>query len=173
VDDRERLWQHKSARMEVAYCGCRYSTQSRLACGAEIDLGGPSQRWLFGLLAIAAGQPVGRAEPVSALWSGPVPAGAANVIQTYVKHLRRVLDPDRRPRSPDGPLTSIGSGYALQLAGDDELDVNRFRELVQRAAAAGQLGHALVLSPGAPFADVPSHPAVAELRRERRAGLAR
>lgn len=149
----------------------------------EIELGGPRQRALFGLLALAGGQPLGRAELIHVLWYDRPPASAANVIQTHVKHLRRLLDPHRRPHSPSPVLPSIGDGYALHIGGD-AVDVTRFRQLV--AAARGHastparpavtlLAEALSLWQGTPLADVPAlatHPWVAGLHNERQAAVA-
>jgi DNA-binding SARP family transcriptional activator len=104
------------------------------------------------------------------------------VIQTHIKHLRRVLDPERRPHGPSTVLPSVGDGYALQVA-DDAVDVARFRRLVQAARAlprqqagraADLLDQALNLWQGDPFADVPAlagHPKVAALQNERLAAL--
>jgi DNA-binding SARP family transcriptional activator/Tfp pilus assembly protein PilF len=151
--------------------------------GEELDLGSPGQRALFGLLALAGGQPVSRTELVDALWERRPPLGAANVIQTYVKHLRRLLEPARPARAPSALLPMVGGGYALRVPGED-VDLMSFRSLVNAASAAAPeqqrvaalLAQALGLWQGTPLADVPSmagHPTVVALARERHAALGR
>jgi DNA-binding SARP family transcriptional activator/tetratricopeptide (TPR) repeat protein len=152
--------------------------------GTELALGPASRKAVFGLLALASGKPVTRAELVDALWGGRPPLSVTNVIHTHVKHLRQVLEPDRGVRAPSVLLPAVGDGYALNLP-PDGVDVVRFRSLVARAApvprddprqAADLLGQALGLWHGRPLADVPvldAHPAVVTLAEERRAALAR
>lgn len=151
--------------------------------GEELDLGSPGQRALFGLLALAGGQPVSRTELVDALWERRPPLGAANVIQTYVKHLRRLLEPARLARAPSILLPMVGGGYALRVPGED-VDLMSFRRLVNAASTAAPeqqrvaalLAEALDLWQGTPLADVPSmasHPTVVALARERHAALGR
>ena len=88
-----------------------------LVDGERVELGGPRQRALLGVLLTRAGLTVSRDALVDALWGDDPPASAANVLQTYVSHLRKALPPDRlRTRSP---------GYALEIGADD-LDLRRF-----------------------------------------------
>jgi DNA-binding SARP family transcriptional activator len=150
----------------------------------ELGLGGPQQRALLGLLALAAGQPVTRFQIVSTLWPDQPPRTAINVIQTRVKSLRRAV-----AAGPPGPgahayVTSVGDGYALNLD-PEATDVGRFRRLVadsrsrwsaDRRRAAALLAEALRLWDGAPCADVPmlaEHPKVVALLAERRLALGR
>ncbi|MEU4427126.1 winged helix-turn-helix domain-containing protein, partial [Actinoplanes sp. NPDC024001] len=100
--------------------------------GAEVDLGPPGRRALFGLLALAAGHPVSRRDLVDALWPHAAPRTATNVLQTYVKHLRRAVEPYRPARSRSAVLPAVGDGYALQVD-DSAVDVLRFRELAGTA----------------------------------------
>ncbi|MFD9702585.1 tetratricopeptide repeat protein [Lentzea sp. NPDC059081] len=152
--------------------------------GTALALGPAGRKALFGLLVLAGGKPVTRAELVDALWGERPPLSATNVIHTHVKHLRQVLEPDRGARAPSTLLPAVGDGYALTPP-PDGVDVVRFRSLVARAAAvprddprraADLLGQALGLWHGRPLADVPAldaHPAVVTLAEERRAALAR
>ncbi|GIH16702.1 AfsR/SARP family transcriptional regulator [Rugosimonospora africana] len=99
----------------------------------ELDLGPAGQRALLGVMALADGQPLARSELVDALWGERPPASATNVIQTYVKHLRRLLEPARRPHAPSEVLPAVGTGYALRLP-EDAVDVSVFRRLLAEAA---------------------------------------
>ncbi|NUR60535.1 MAG: tetratricopeptide repeat protein [Catenulispora sp.] len=148
---------------------------------AELALGPPAQRGLFGLLVLADGQPLSRTQLIDALWADEPPSGAANVIQTYVKRLRRLLEPARPARASSTLLPTVGSGYRLLPPGDG-VDLVSFRRLVDAAAAlsadrrraADLLGRALSLWRGAPLADIPTlagHPTVVALGRERHAAL--
>ncbi|WP_170318794.1 AfsR/SARP family transcriptional regulator, partial [Allorhizocola rhizosphaerae] len=135
----------------------------------ELDLGPAAQRAVLGLLALACGQPLGRNEIAAGLWPDRrPPASAANVIQTYVKNLRRVLEPGRARRAASTVLRQIGDGYALYAP----TDLLRFRTL----SNADSLEEALALWQGPPLADVPvlaAHPRVLALVDERHAALAR
>ncbi|MDW5327962.1 AfsR/SARP family transcriptional regulator [Plantactinospora sp. KLBMP9567] len=154
--------------------------------GEPLDLGPAARRVVLGLLALAGGKPLLRAELMSGLWyDREPPTSAANVIQTHVKHLRRLLEPERRPRDQGTVLRLVGDGYALHLP-DAGLDVTRFRQRIDAATTAqrrGQLdaatellGEALALWHGPPLADIPtlaSHPKVVALAGERQAALGR
>ncbi|WP_422770063.1 AfsR/SARP family transcriptional regulator [Plantactinospora sp. WMMC1484] len=154
--------------------------------GEQLDLGPAARRVVLGLLALAGGKPLLRAELMSGLWyDREPPTSAANVIQTHVKHLRRLLEPDRRPRDRGTMLRLVGDGYALHLPAA-ALDLARFRQCVEAAAtaqrrgelaeAADLLGEALALWHGPPLADIPTlatHPKVVALTSERQAALGR
>jgi tetratricopeptide (TPR) repeat protein len=153
--------------------------------GVRIGLGSAGQRATLGVLALACGGPVQRAELVDALWGERPPRSATNVIQTHIKNLRRLLEPDRRARAPSAVLPAIGDGYALRVPGD-QLDLRNFRRLVAEAGRAqrdGDWPRVAVLLDGAlglwqapALADVPllhAHPKVVSLREERRATLIR
>ncbi|HEX6682479.1 MAG TPA: BTAD domain-containing putative transcriptional regulator [Candidatus Limnocylindrales bacterium] len=151
-----------------------------------LDLGPAGQRAVLGLLLLASGQSLSRNEIVAGLWlDREPPPSAANVIQTYVKHLRRMLEPDRPRRAASTVLRKVGDGYALHLP-PSTVDVQCFRDHVAAAVAsqrcgqleraAESLGEALGLWHGPPLADIPAlaaHPKVVALAGERQAALAR
>ncbi|QKV96980.1 tetratricopeptide repeat protein [Streptomyces sp. NA02950] len=152
---------------------------------AGINLGTPHQRALLGLLVLAGGRSLSRAELADALWRDRPPRSAVNLIQTYVRRLRRLLEPARPARAPSVLLPRVGDGYALRVPQDD-VDLSRFRQLATRAEAArrdgddrgagGLLGEALRLWQSPPMADLPllaAHPAVVALAEERRAAVAK
>ncbi|WBB62486.1 tetratricopeptide repeat protein [Streptomyces sp. WMMC500] len=149
----------------------------------RVPLGTPQQRALLGLLVLADGRPLTRGELAEALWGEAQPRSAANLIQTYVKRLRRLLEPDRPARTASALLPRVGEGYALHVpeadadgageadgGGDaagavDGVDLTRFRRLAARAETARRehgprrsaalLGQALALWHGPPLADLP------------------
>ena len=153
--------------------------------GVPVELSSAGRRAVLGLLAMAGGQPLGRPELIDALWGDRPPPSAANILQTHVKHLRRLLEPGRTARSHSTRLPRIGDGYALRVSADN-LDLLRFRQLLAEAAAAQQrddpqaaaalFTEALGQWHGAPLMDVPllaGHPKVVALAEERRAALGR
>ncbi|MGV9295936.1 BTAD domain-containing putative transcriptional regulator [Amycolatopsis sp. NPDC003676] len=148
--------------------------------GTELDLGPPGRRAVLGLLALAGGDAVALRDLVDALWGDRSPPSAVNVVQTHVKHLRRLLEPGRAPRAGSGVLPHVGGGYAVRHDAVD-VDLWRFRELIAEAndahrdantaRVAASLGEALRLWHGRPLADLPplaDHPKVVSLIAERR-----
>ncbi|RSN07355.1 AfsR family transcriptional regulator [Streptomyces sp. WAC 05977] len=153
--------------------------------GTEIDLGPPGRRAVLGLLVLAGGEAMSKQELVDALWDGRPPRSAVNVLQTHVKHLRRLLEPGRPTRSGSEILPHVGGGYAVRWDAV-EIDLPHVRGLVAEAndalrdgetgRAAALFGEALRWWRGRPLADIPSlatHPKVLALQAERRALLAR
>ena len=154
--------------------------------GDRLDLGPAGRRAAFGLLVLASSQALSVREIAAGLWlERPPPPTAENVIQTYVKHLRRLLEPDRPRRAASTVLRRVGDGYTLHLP-VEAVDVLRFRRLVAAATAAQRCGRfenaaeslseALALWQGPPLADIPAlagHPKIVALAEERNAALAR
>jgi len=104
--------------------------------GRTVDLGGPRQRAVLALLLVGRGAPVSVDRLIEDLWRGEAPQRASASLQAYVSNLRRVLEPDRAPRTPAGVLVSAPPGYAMRLAGE-AVDAWRFEALVRRAGEAG------------------------------------
>ncbi|MFC6021995.1 tetratricopeptide repeat protein [Plantactinospora solaniradicis] len=152
----------------------------------HIDFSSPGQRTVLGLLALAAGRPMTRAEIIDALWDDDrPPPTATNIIQTHVKNLRRLLEPNRQTHTRSVVLPRVGDGYAMAVPAQN-LDLLRFRELAGAAAEAQRRGdpsssarllqRALALWRGAPLVDAPllaRHPKVVALIEERRAAVSR
>jgi DNA-binding SARP family transcriptional activator len=105
----------------------------------ELELGFPQQRALLGLLLVRAGRPVPASEIVDVLWPERPPASAMNVVRRYVGALRRLLEPDLPPRAPGRRLLRRDGGYLLE-AGEDEVDLLRFRDLTKRGKRAVATG---------------------------------
>ena len=80
--------------------------------GHLVDLGAPKQRALLALLVSRVGQPVAIDVIVEELWTGHPPPSAITSLQAYVANLRRVLEPDRAPRTPTAVLHTSGRGLA-------------------------------------------------------------
>lgn len=126
----------------------------------EIDLGPGKQRAVLAVLLLAAGRPVTTGQIVDAVWPDEPPANGPNVVQKYVAGLRRVIEPERSPRSPGQVLTLTDAGYLLRVD-PEAVDAVRFERGVRRAErhraagrtaeAATELRAALELWHGEPF----------------------
>ncbi|PWI19299.1 transcriptional regulator [Streptomyces sp. Act143] len=95
--------------------------------GRLVDLGAPKQRALLALLVGKVGRPVAVDTIVEELWAGQPPPSAVPSLQAYVANLRRVLEPDRAPRTPPTILRTYGRGYLLDTR-VVEVDVQWFGE---------------------------------------------
>ncbi|MFE0592345.1 BTAD domain-containing putative transcriptional regulator [Micromonospora echinospora] len=98
----------------------------------EIDLGPGKQRAVLAVLLLAANRAVPTGQIVDAVWPEEPPANGTNVVQKYVAGLRRVLEPERSPRSPGQVLTLTDAGYLLRVD-PDAVDFVRFERGVRRA----------------------------------------
>ncbi|MFG2110218.1 AfsR/SARP family transcriptional regulator [Micromonospora chersina] len=116
-----------------------------------LDLGPGKQRAVLAVLLLAAGRPVPTGQIVDAVWPEEPPANGPNVVQKYVAGLRRVLEPDRSPRTPGQVLTLTDAGYVLRIP-PEAVDAVRFERGVRRARqwqAAGRTEDALAEVTGA------------------------
>ncbi|MFG2055661.1 BTAD domain-containing putative transcriptional regulator [Micromonospora sp. NPDC048930] len=110
-----------------------------------LDLGPGKQRAVLAVLLLSAGRPVPTGQIVDAVWPEEPPANGPNVVQKYVAGLRRVLEPDRSPRTPGQVLTLTDAGYLLRVP-PEAVDAVRFERGVHRARqghAAGRTSEAL------------------------------
>ena len=127
--------------------------------GHQLSLGGRKQRILLAVLLLHAGEAVPRDRLIEAVWDGRPPPSADVSLDTYVHRLRKLLGPER--------ITRGSGGYAIHVE-PEELDSNRFEQLIEKArhraeagdhaAAAGALRAALGLWRGPAWADVPDDP---------------
>ncbi|WP_433793705.1 BTAD domain-containing putative transcriptional regulator [Actinoplanes sp. CA-252034] len=106
--------------------------------GRQLDLGPAKQRAVLAVLLLNPGRPVPTHRIVDAVWGDDPPENGTNVVQKYVAGLRRVLDPDRSPRTPGELLALTDGGYVLRVG---SLDAEDFRNGVARAAAEHRSGH--------------------------------
>lgn len=113
--------------------------------GADVvDLGPAKQRSVLAVLLLQPGRPVPTHQIVDAVWGDEPPENGANVVQKYVAGLRRVLDPDRAPRTPGELLALTGSGYVLRTD-ESSVDAEEFQAALSEADThrrAGRPGEA-------------------------------
>ncbi len=102
-----------------------------------VDLGGPRQRSVLALLLVAHGEVVSVDRLIDDLWRGEPPTRATGALQAYVSNLRRILEPDRAPRTPSQVLVSAAPGYAVRFA-VDEVDAWDFDRQIRAAAELSQ-----------------------------------
>jgi DNA-binding SARP family transcriptional activator len=108
---------------------------------------------------MAHGEAVAADSLIEDLWAGDPISSALGVLQSYVSHLRRALEPERRPRAPATVLLRQPPGYAVKA----RTDADQFAELVREGIAlvdrgdgakAGEvLEEALALWRGPAYAD--------------------
>lgn len=123
--------------------------------GEQVAAVAGKHRALLATLLLQPNEAVGADVLIERLWGETPPRNARPTLQTYVQRLRNTL------RDPQRVLTSA-TGYQVALR-PDELDLSRFRLLVDRAAGtedlfdqADLLHEALAQWRGRALADVPS-----------------
>ncbi|MEU0872914.1 BTAD domain-containing putative transcriptional regulator [Nocardia brasiliensis] len=98
--------------------------------GESLPLKGSRHRAVLARLLVAHGRMVTTDQLIDDLWEHP-PQGAVGALQTFVAELRRLLEPDRAPRTPATVLVTVAPGYALRA---DTVDADDFGTAVGRAA---------------------------------------
>ena len=98
-----------------------------LVGGRPVDLGTRKQRALLALLVSQVGRRVAVESLLDALWPERPPPAAMASLQAYVANLRRVLEPERAPRTPATVLRTCTRGYLLD-GRVVAVDVRRFGE---------------------------------------------
>ncbi len=108
--------------------------------GSVLALGGRQQRAVLALLVVERLRPVTMDRIADALWGDRLPPGYVTTVQTYVFHLRAVLEPDRSKGAPGEVIVSLaGGGYRLDVA-RDAVDADRFEDLAGRGRMALEAG---------------------------------
>ena len=136
--------------------------------GSFAPLGGPKQRCILAVLLAAPGTVVSLDRLIDSVWEDRAPAKALTSVRSYLANLRKVLDPDPGATGTRAPrLESRMSGYRINLAEDDWIDLREFETLVDTglgvldqgrpAAAFDQLTRALDLWRGDPFGEFTNH----------------
>ena len=97
--------------------------------GQPVDLGRTRHASLLGLLALHPNRPVALADIADMVWTHRPPRSYANLVNIYVRRLRKQLGPALR-------LVAVGhGGYQLEVE-PAELDLMEFVELTAEARAA-------------------------------------
>jgi DNA-binding SARP family transcriptional activator/tetratricopeptide (TPR) repeat protein len=101
--------------------------------GAPADLGGPRQRCVLARLIAEHGRVVSADRLIEDLYADEAPPRALAAVQSYVSHLRRVLEPGRAAHTPARVLITAPPGYAVRL-GPETVDAWSFEDDVHQAA---------------------------------------
>jgi DNA-binding SARP family transcriptional activator len=119
-------------------------------------------RSLLGLLVVDVNRVISADRLIDDLWSDDPPAAASASLQAYVSNLRKLLEPDRPPRTPATVLITRDPGYSLRLE-PTQIDLAMFEafvaaghhELAKGAISDAEqtLGRALELWSGPPLAE--------------------
>ena len=99
--------------------------------GGVVDLRAAKERSLFLSLLLRANEVVSSERLIDDIWGERRPESAVNVIQTYVSHLRRLLQPGH-PSTNHALILTRAPGYLLRLE-PGQLDRDRFDTLVAEA----------------------------------------
>jgi ABC-type transport system substrate-binding protein/DNA-binding SARP family transcriptional activator len=103
--------------------------------GGQLSLGGRQQRAVLALLLADAGAAVSVDRLADALWGDSPPPGYAATIQTYIFHLRQILEPDRGRGEASKLLITDPVGYRLILDGAG-VDAVQFESLYRSGQEA-------------------------------------
>lgn len=133
--------------------------------GRPVDTGGRLARMVLVQLLLARGAVVPTERIIERLWPTRVPSSAQGSLQAYVARLRRVLEPERAPRTPARLLVSAPYGYALAVE-QDAVDAWAFESRVAACSEAGLparvaaegLAEALASWGGQPYAEFSDEP---------------
>src|SRR6266550_3523708 len=101
--------------------------------GAGVARGGRQQRAILARPLVAGAAGVSVEQLADMLWGERPPSGFVTTIQTYVFHLRKLLEPERGRGTPGAVLVTENGRYRLAVA-PDAVDVALFK----RATDAGQ-----------------------------------
>ncbi len=104
----------------------------------QLPLDGPRVRALLALLLLRANTAVSTADLLDELWGEDLPKSGATAVQNAVVRLRKTLGTR---------VVTTGAGYLVRVE-PGELDLARFRELVEQAGAAEPAERARLLREG-------------------------
>ncbi|MGW0771709.1 BTAD domain-containing putative transcriptional regulator [Streptomyces sp. NPDC002676] len=133
--------------------------------GCTVDTGGRLARMVLVQLLLARGAVVPTERIIERLWPTRIPSSAQSSLQVHIARLRRVLEPQRAPRTPARLLVSAPYGYALAVD-QDAVDAWVFEDRVAACSEAGLPAHvaaeglaeALASWGGQPYAEFSDEP---------------
>ncbi|MCH5644013.1 BTAD domain-containing putative transcriptional regulator [Gordonia sp. ABSL49_1] len=123
--------------------------------GERAEIKSRRERAVLARLVAANGHVVSTDRLIDDLWNGEPPPKALAGLQVHISNLRRILEPDRAPRTPARILISEAPGYALRLS-RSAVDLWQFDDVVasqndDARERLAQLDAALALWQGEPY----------------------
>jgi len=104
--------------------------------GRAVEVGPPQRRTVMAALAVDVGRPVAVDAVIERVWGPHAPDGARGAVHAHVARIRRMCEQAAETAREPLSLVRRSGGYLLE-ARPDQVDVYRFRQLVDRARAAG------------------------------------
>jgi DNA-binding SARP family transcriptional activator len=99
--------------------------------GRPVELPSAKACLVLASLVVRANEVVSTDRLFEVLWGAQPPETATNTLQTYVAHLRSVLEPQRARREPGRLLVTRPPGYVLAIE-PDGIDAVRFERLARQ-----------------------------------------
>ncbi|MFC9432976.1 BTAD domain-containing putative transcriptional regulator [Nocardia sp. NPDC057030] len=100
--------------------------------GTRLALGDTREATVLGLLALTVNQPLSLASAAAAVWADQPPTSATELLNRYVRRLRRLLGPRLR--------LTVGRGFYRLDLDPEQLDLLQFGELAVQARTAAEAG---------------------------------
>ncbi|MET7680526.1 BTAD domain-containing putative transcriptional regulator [Streptomyces sp. NPDC005423] len=102
-----------------------------------MEVGPPQRRTVMAALAVEIGRPVAVATLIDRVWDGDPPDAARRAVHAHIARIRRVCEQATERGTQPLRLVRRSGGYVLD-ADPSQVDVHRFRQLIDRAHAAEQ-----------------------------------
>ncbi|MFI6542878.1 BTAD domain-containing putative transcriptional regulator [Streptomyces prunicolor] len=103
--------------------------------GRAVEVGPPQRRTVMAALAVDVGRPVAVEAVIERVWGPHAPDGARGAVHAHVARIRRMCEQAAETAREPLLLVRRSGGYLLE-ARPDQVDVYRFRQLVDQARAA-------------------------------------
>ncbi|MGW3027791.1 BTAD domain-containing putative transcriptional regulator [Streptomyces sp. NPDC001221] len=111
--------------------------------GRAVDAGGRLARTVLVQLLLARGAVVPTERIIERLWPTRIPSSSQASLHAYIARLRRLLEPERAPRTPARLLVSAPYGYALAVD-ESAVDAWVFEARVAACSATELSAHVAV-----------------------------
>ncbi|WP_051740687.1 AfsR/SARP family transcriptional regulator [Streptomyces xylophagus] len=106
------------------------------AGGRTVEVGPPQRRTVMAALAVDVGRPVAVDVVIERVWGPRAPDGARGAVHAHVARIRRVCEQGAETAGEGLGVVRRSGGYLLE-ARPDQVDVYRFRQLVDQTRTAG------------------------------------
>ncbi|MCX4238910.1 AfsR/SARP family transcriptional regulator [Streptomyces ortus] len=114
-----------------------------LVGGRVVEVGPPQRRTVMAALAVDVGRPVAADAVIERVWGTHAPDGARNAVHAHVARIRRMCEQAAETAREPLRLVRRSGGYLLE-ARPDQVDVYRFRHLIEQARVADRTNPARV-----------------------------